>query len=105
NRTKDGVEHNFAVTVPPNDDPAKRYQVRFQLHGGVSGRNNNLPRGNGQIGALAGAPDQFYVLPYSWDRAPWWGDDQILNLNAITDSLKRSYNIDENRVVVAGVSD
>jgi dipeptidyl aminopeptidase/acylaminoacyl peptidase len=105
NKTKDGVEHHYAVNVPANYDPAKRYQVRFQLHGGVGGRENNQPRGNGEIGALAGPAEQFYVLPYSWYAAPWWSDDQILNLDAIVDSLKRTYNIDENRVVIAGVSD
>src|SRR5262245_37629117 len=31
NRTKDGVEHFYALNVPANYDPAKRYQVRFQL--------------------------------------------------------------------------
>jgi hypothetical protein len=104
NRTSDGIEHNYAVNIPPNYDPAKRYQVRFQLHGGVGGRADNKPRGTGEIGNLAGA-EQIYVLPYAWDAAPWWGDDQVLNLAAIVDSLKRTYNIDENRVVVAGVSD
>ena len=104
NVTSDGIEHNFAVTVPANYDPSRRYQIRFQLHGGVGARNDNKPRNNGEIGALAGA-EQFYVLPYSWDKAPWWGEDQILNLNAIVDALKRTYNIDENRVLVAGVSD
>src|SRR5262249_54409927 len=93
-----------SVNVPASYDPAKRYQVRFQLHGGIGGRQDNKPRGTGEIGALAGA-EQFYVLPYSWNDAPWWGDDQILNLDAIVDSLKRTYNIDENRVVVSGASD
>ena len=104
NRTKDGIEHYYAVTVPPAYDPARRYQVRFQLHGGVGGRKDNQPRGTGEIGALAGA-EQFYVIPYAWRDSPWWGDDQVLNLKAIVDALKRTYNIDENRVVVAGVSD
>lgn len=104
NRTSDGIEHYFAVTVPPAYDPARRYQVRFQLHGGVGARADNKPRNAGEIGALAGA-EQFYVIPYSWNTAPWWGEDQILNLNAIVDALKRGYNIDENRVAVAGVSD
>jgi hypothetical protein len=45
------------------------------------------------------------VLPYAWADAPWWSDDQVLNISAIVDALKRTYNIDENRVVVAGVSD
>jgi len=100
----DGIEHNYAVTIPAGYDPARRYQVRFQLHGGVGGRVDNKPRGNGQIGTLAGA-EQFYVIPYAWNDEPWWSDDQVLNLHAIVDDLKRRYNIDENRVVVAGVSD
>src|SRR5437867_2718341 len=103
NKTKDGIEHFYAANVPANYDPAKRYQVRFQLHGGVGGRENNQPRGTGES-PLPGA-EQIYVVPYAWNAAPWWSDDQVLNLAAITDSLKRSYNVDENRVVVAGVSD
>jgi pimeloyl-ACP methyl ester carboxylesterase len=108
NRTADGVEHYYAVTVPAGYDPARRYQVRFQLHGGVGGRSDNRPRGNGQIGALSGesvGAEQFYVIPYAWNDEPWWSDDEVLNLHEIVDALKRRYNIDENRVVVAGVSD
>ncbi|MGH9592519.1 MAG: hypothetical protein ACRD5L_05465 [Bryobacteraceae bacterium] len=104
NRTSDGIEHYYSVNMPAGYDPARRYQVRFQLHGGIGGRRDNKPRGNGGIGALAGA-EQIYVLPYAWDQAPWWGDDQVLNLSAIVDALKRTYNVDENRVVVSGVSD
>jgi acetyl esterase/lipase len=104
NRTDDKVEHYYAVTVPQSYDPSRRYQVRFQLHGGVMGRSTNQPRNSGDIGALAGA-EQFYVIPYGWTDAPWWSEDQILNMNAIVDTLKRTYNIDENRVVVSGVSD
>src|SRR5579871_3230259 len=100
NQTQDGVEHNFAVDIPEGYDPARRYQVRFQLHGGIGARTDNRPRGNGEIGALAGA-EQIYVLPYAWEDAPWWSDDQVDNLNAIVDALKRAYNVDENRVVVS----
>ncbi len=104
-RTEDKVDHYYAVNVPAGYDPAKRYQVRFQLHGGVMGRPTNQPRNNGDIGNLAGAADQFYVLPYGWSEAPWWSEDQVLNMSAIVDSLKRTYNIDENRVAASGVSD
>jgi hypothetical protein len=104
NRTEDKVEHYYAVNVPASYDPARRYQVRFQLHGGVMGRSTNQPRNSGDIGALAGA-EQFYVVPYGWSEAPWWSEDQLLNVNAIVDALKRTYNIDENRVAVSGVSD
>ena len=67
NKTEDRVEHYYAVTVPPAYDPAKRYQVRFQLHGGVMGRSTNQPRNAGDIGTLAGA-EQFYVIPVRLDR-------------------------------------
>src|SRR5690242_6000497 len=60
NRTADGIEHNYAVNIPPGHDPARRYQVRFQLHGVIGGRANTKPRGTGEIGPLAGA-EQIYV--------------------------------------------
>jgi hypothetical protein len=104
NRTADGVEHFYAVNVPEPYDPARRYQVRIQLHGGVGGRTTNQPVGNGTVGALTGA-EQIYVVPYAWADAPWWSADQAENLVAIVDRLKRLYNIDENRVVLSGVSD
>ena len=104
NRTGDGVEHNFVLNVPETYDSTRAYQVRFQLHGGVMGRSDNRIVGAGTIGALAGA-EQIYVIPYAWDAAPWWSDDQLLNLRGILDATKRLYNVDENRVVVSGVSD
>src|SRR5262249_17276692 len=100
----DGVEHNYAVTIPETYDSTRRYQVRFQLHGGIGGRRTNAPVGPGTVGALEGV-EQIYVVPYAWADSPWWSDDQALNLVAIADALKRRYNIDENRVVVSGVSD
>src|SRR5262249_23040431 len=84
-------------------DPAKRYQVRFQLHGGVGGRANSEPPGNGE--APLPRAEQIYVVPYFLVEYPWWDDDQDRNLGTIPDTLKRTYNVDENRVVVSGVSD
>jgi pimeloyl-ACP methyl ester carboxylesterase len=100
------VAGDFAYTldVPDTYDPARKYQVRVHLHGGVMMRDAGQPRGNGSIGALAGA-EQIYVMPTSWRDAPWWSRAQIENIDAILDALKRAYNVDENRVVAAGVSD
>jgi hypothetical protein len=92
----------YILDVPQNYDPARKYQARVQLHGGVS-RPDPTPRGNG-IGALAGT-EQIYVLPTGWADATWWTERQLENLPAILDSVKRVYNIDENHVVLAGVSD
>jgi hypothetical protein len=104
NRAEDGIEHHYVLNVPDRYDPARRYQVRIQLHGGVGGRETNAPVGPGTIGALAGA-EQIYVIPYAWADAPWWSDDQVMNLVEIIDATKRQYNVDENRIVLAGVSD
>ena len=92
----------YMLDVPASYDPAKKYQVRVQLHGGV-GRPDAAPRGNG-IGALAGA-EQIYVMPTAWAAAEWWTDRQLDNLRIILDHVKRTYNVDENRVVLSGVSD
>ena len=103
-RSADGVEHHYALNVPDGYDPARRYQARVHLHGGIGGRATNAPVGAGTIGALAGA-EQIYVIPYAWVDSPWWSDDEALNLVAIADAVKRRYNVDENRIVVSGVSD
>jgi predicted peptidase len=60
--------------------------------------------GNGAIGALAGA-EQIYILPSGWVDAEWWTDVQLDNLRTVLDTVKRTYNVDENRVVLSGVSD
>jgi poly(3-hydroxybutyrate) depolymerase len=103
-RAVNGVDHHYTLNVPETYDPARRYQVRIQLHGGVGGRATSAPVGAGTIGALAGA-EQLYVIPYAWADAPWWSDDQVQSLVEIVDATKRQYNVDENRVVVSGVSD
>ena len=66
NTTSDGVEHFYALNVPDTYDPARRYQARIQLHGGVGGRRTNAPVGTGTVGALTGA-EQIYIIPYAWD--------------------------------------
>jgi poly(3-hydroxybutyrate) depolymerase len=96
-----GTEFPYTLDVPESYTPSKHYQVRLQLHGGV-GRPDALPR-NG-IGQLAGA-EQIYVLPTAWAGAEWWTARQLENIRWILDSVKRTYNVDENHVVVSGVSD
>ena len=97
-------EFLYDLDVPETYDPARTYQVRVQLHGGIMMRETSQPRGSGGIGALAGA-EQIYVLPAGWRDAPWWSRAQLENVDAILDALKRTYNVDENHVAMAGVSD
>jgi hypothetical protein len=100
--TAHGKEFIYAVNVPRSYDPRRSYQVRFQLHGGVV-RESSFPL-SVSIGALAGA-EQIYILPTGWAGATWWSDAQIENFGTILDTVKRAYNVDENRVVISGTSD
>jgi pimeloyl-ACP methyl ester carboxylesterase len=102
-RTSLAGELAYTLEIPPGYDPSRKYQVRFQLHGGV-GRPASTTRRPAGIGRLAG-DEQIYILPQAWNEAPWWSETQLENLRAILDTVKRTYNVDENRVVVSGVSD
>ena len=102
-RKNGATDFPYSLDVPATYDPKTRYQVRVHLHGGV-GRPEPGARGDGSIGALAGV-EQIYVLPQAWAGAEWWAAAQDENLPAILDHVKRTYNVDENRVVVSGVSD
>src|SRR5262249_35357623 len=75
-----------------------------QLHGGIGGRPPHPPGGAGSGGARAGA-GQVYVIPYAWGGAPGGGEGQALDLVQLVGMLERRPNVDENRVVVSGVSD
>jgi len=122
-QTKRGVVHllhrtamgEFAydVYVPDDYDASRSYQLRFQLHGGVMMReqptSDPVAPSAGRGGRRAASPlpgdEQIYVMPTAWRDAPWWSTAQIDNLAFEIDSLKRTYNVDENRVVLSGVSD
>jgi PDZ domain-containing protein len=97
-------EYFYTLDVPESYDPARKYQVRVQLHGGLGRIEANTAPRSGSNARLAGV-EQIYLMPYAWKDAPWWSGRQVENLRAILDLVKRTYNVDENRVVLSGVSD
>lgn len=100
----DSGEYFYTLDVPQRYDPARRYQVRVQLHGGVGRIEQSAAPASAPAGRLAGV-EQIYVYPYAWRDAPWWSRGQLGSLHTILDTLKRTYNVDENRIVLSGVSD
>jgi len=102
-RTSDGLEHQYIVVVPDDYDASRAYQVRFQLHGGIARPIPDPSRAG--VDRIVGRRDQIYVHPIGWARAMWWQGNQVENIDGILDSLKRTYNIDENRVHLTGISD
>src|SRR5262249_37806137 len=93
----------YDVDIPHAYDPERSYQVRVQLHGGVNARETSEPRAR-SIRPLPG-DEQIYVYPIAWQDAPWWSRAQLENIDSIVDAVKRIYNVDENHVVLSGVSD
>jgi len=104
-RREYGSVYYYSLNVPADYDPNRRYPVRIHLHGGVDLREVGGRRGNGEIGDLAGDEPRIYILPTAWARARWWSEDQLANLRILLSTAKHSYNIDENRVTLSGVSD
>jgi hypothetical protein len=43
--------------------------------------------------------------PRAWAESEWWKHDQMSNVLALVDRLKRRYNVDEARVSLSGISD
>jgi predicted esterase len=103
---EDGTRFPYVYLVPESYDPAHSYPVEFLLHGGVSRPEWEPGGGWWRRGydSLKQA-DRIVVVPASWNDAFWWHENQAENLPAILKTLKQSYNIDENRVTLTGVSD
>ena len=103
-RTFDSLEHEYAFVVPETYDPTRPYQVRFQLHGGIA-RARPPVVNRIRVDALPSGVEEIRVFPVGWVRSLWWSATQVDNLARILDRLKRTYNIDENRVYLTGSSD
>jgi hypothetical protein len=123
-----GVFEN-TIEIPADYDPARKWSVRVQLHGGVNRTGQNAAGialddddgggGGGGGGAMGGAPNlrrrrapnripgesQIYVFPGAWVDAAWWHTQQVDNILRVIDRLKRSYNVDESRIYLTGISD
>ena len=102
----DGTRYPFVYLIPETYDATQSYPVEFMLHGGVS-RPEWEPgdewwrRGYDSLKK----EDRIVVVPAAWNAAFWWFDNQADNLSSILRELKQTYNIDDNRVTLSGVSD
>ena len=103
-RNPEGVEYRTVAWIPAGYDPARRYPVRVYLHGGVSRpRRDEAAWWRNQ--ERYARDDAIVLFPESWAETMWWQASQIENLAGVVDDLKRTYNVDENRVHLMGVSD
>ena len=107
-KSKSGPFFNNVVDVPDDYDPAKKWILRVQLHGGVGRPSPNVQQPGRQPGRannrIAGEK-QIYLHPSGWAAAQWWDEEQVDNILRSVDTLKRKYNIDESQIYLTGISD
>ena len=102
---QDGLLHRYVLIVPENYDATRRYPVAFYLHGGVSRPDPGPGGGWWRNYDNVTGYDRIAVLPLSWNESLWWQASQVENLRGILSDLKRTYNVDENRIYAFGSSD
>ena len=106
----------YAVYIPPDYDPSRRYPVYVALHGGSS--NGNL-----FLGVVLGnnmdwlryteflydeftprwTPDWIVVAPTGFGQIMWrWmGEQDVLD---VIDDVRAHYSVDDDRVILGGLS-
>ena len=99
-----GVSHPAVVLVPEDYDPATRYPVRLELHGGM-GAPPWDPDEGAWDGGWTRARNQIVVFPAGWRDSMWWQASQVDHLERLLATVGRTWNVDEDRVVVSGTSD
>ena len=101
-----GQRLDNVAEVPVGYMPARRWPLRVMLHGGVG---RPAPAAGGEpprpLGNRIPGGDEIVLHPRSWAVAEWWKHDQVSNVLALVDRLKRRYNVDESRISLTGISD
>ena len=109
-------DQGYAIYLPPNYDPSRRYPLYIALHGGSS-------NGNIFLGVVMGhnldwetydehlydefpprwTPDWIVVAPTGFGQIMWrhMGERDVFD---VLDDVERHYPIDPDRVVLAGLS-
>ena len=105
--TKDaGLVLDNIAEVPVEYDPARAWQLRVSLHGGVgreapgSGDQPARPLSNRIQSA-----GEIVLHPRAWAQSQWWNTGQVDNIAKLIARLKHDYNVDESRTYITGISD
>lgn len=102
-----GTALDNTLLVPETYDPAKRWPLRVQLHGGVG----RMPPDNpAQLRPLAtnripGQRPELVLQPRAWGTSEWWERNQAANVLNLVEQVKKAYNVDESRIYITGISD
>ncbi|MGE0591770.1 MAG: dienelactone hydrolase family protein [Vicinamibacterales bacterium] len=98
-----GASVENTVDVPADYDASRSWPLRVQLHGGV-GRPLTA-RGNAGARNRIPSDGEIVIHPRAWGDAAWWHAPQVDNVLRLVDRVARTYNVDESRIYVTGISD
>ncbi len=105
----DGTERPWVLYVPENYWSQRSHSLIIALHGGVSRKNISedpiawakdsqwlqLARNNGWLA----------IFPFGQGGATWWDEVGMTNIRRQMQLVKHHYNVDDDRVYLAGFSD
>lgn len=103
----EGFEYTFhyIVDVPETYDPAQSMDLHIYLHGGVGMSANRISKRKMRRLERLRVGGAISVYPSASSSAKWWYESQTKNIVQIIKTVKESYNIDDNRVFLHGLSD
>jgi len=105
----DGVKRPFCWYIPETYDPAKKTPLLVYLHGGVSTPHidENLEEyvENSPFLSLSENYSCILLFPFGQEGATWWDSIGVSNVLSQIRISKQNFNIDDNRVFMAGFSD
>jgi len=104
---RDGNSRYFHVFIPDSYDPATPHPLLVSLHGSVMQAGYTIEQFlfRRVMWEAVAQRDGFIVLMPHGDRdAPWWSEASRQNTRDMLHWVKRTCNINENRVYLAGFS-
>ncbi len=101
----DGTPHPYVLLIPETYDPAHSYPLRIWLHGGVGRPAYERPGAWWRNYDRTASEGHITLIPASWNASKWWEASQSESLAGLLAKVKATYNIDENRVSMLGISD
>jgi predicted esterase len=105
----DGVERPWVVVTPSDYESDERTPLLVVLHGGVSRADIYSDPleyvAENEFVAMAREHGWIAAVPFGQAGATWWDDVGIANIRALIRTVKREYNVDDDRVWMIGFSD
>jgi predicted esterase len=95
----------YQVDVPEEYDPKKKTDLHIYLHGGVKYTSNRIPTYKMRRLKKQRVAGAISVYPTATPGRKWWYESQSKNIVEIIKIIKESYNVDENRIFLHGLSD